>query len=126
MNQFSKSDLDDFNREINASIETIFKRYGISYGGFKAAYKDGFYFFNILGSDGDIRDRYAELYKENCEAIGLPLEWLRSNIYNPETNQHLTVIGLDPNCEEACVRLEDKDGVPCNITPSSLLRLMSI
>lgn len=126
MKQLSKSDLRDFNTEMKNAIESVFKRYGISYGGFKGIYKDGFYFMNVIGSDGNIKDKYAQLYIENCDAVGLPQEWLKSNIYNPETNQHLTVLGLDPNCSDACIRLEDKDGESFNMKPSDLLRLMSI
>lgn len=125
MKHLSKSDLEDFNTELNTALGNIFKRYGVSYGGFKGVYKDGFYFMNVLGSDEKIQDKMAQLYVDNCSAIGLPEEWLRSNIYNPESNQHMTVVGLDPNCEEACVRLEDKDGVSYNLAPADLLRLMS-
>lgn len=125
MKHLSKSDLKDFNTEIHNALGNVFKRYGVSYGGFKGVYKDGFYFMNVIGSDGNINDKFAQLYLENCAGIGLPEEWLKSNIYNPESNQHLTVIGLDPNCEDACVRLEDKDGVSYNMTPADLLRVMS-
>lgn len=125
MRNLSKSDLSDLNEEINTALKSVFNRYGLHYGGFKGVFKEKFYFINALGSENDIHEMYAELYNKHCKAVGLAEEWLKAMVHNPATDREMCVIGLDPLCGEACVRLEDKEGNRYNITPSELHRLMS-
>lgn len=125
MKNLSKSDLSDLNDELNTSLKSIFDRYGIFYGGFKGVFKDGFYFLSALGSEKDIYQCYEELYVKHCHAVGLAEEWLKAPVHNPNTGRDLVIIGLDPLCGEACVRLEDKEGRRYNMTPNEVHRLMS-
>lgn len=125
MKNLSKSDLSDLNEEINTSLQSIFSRYGLSYGGFKGVFKDGFYFLSVLGSEEDIYKGYADLYVKHCQAVGLAEEWLQAPVHNASTGRDMVIIGLDPLCGEACVRLEDKEGRRYNMTPYEVHRLMS-
>lgn len=125
MKNLSNNDLSDLNNQLESSLKSVFSQYGIEYGGFKGAFRDGFYFLNVLGSEGSIYERYADLYRKNCKAMGLAEEWLNAEVVNPATDRVMVVIGLDPSCSEACVRLEDKEGARYNLTPSEVHRLMS-
>ena len=85
-------------------------------------FNDGF-ICNVTIYKGDYKDVMRKAYLDGCESLGLKAEWLEHQFFFPEIQQNVSIIGMDLDGGEYCIRLLGSRGKELNAHPIRIKEL---
>lgn len=113
-----------FNEELAKLLKKLGEKYGYKIPSFNALEKDGALFINLTAFSGKPDNFYRHWYLANAIDLGLEESWLGVSFENHNKTKTLTLIGLDPDGGENCIRVRDGSKVDFHISPATLSHLI--
>ncbi|MFS1428481.1 hypothetical protein LMH73_015350 [Vibrio splendidus] len=78
---------------------------------------------NLTIYKGDYKDIMREAYIEACESFRMKKDWLDNQFFFPEIQQNVSIIGIDLDGGEYCIRLVASNGRELNAHPIRIKEL---
>lgn len=122
----NSSKTDRFVSDVQKQLAKIATKHGFKLPKFNSFEIDGAIFLNVTAFN-EIPDKvYAKWYKQNCKAIGLNENLLNQKFFYKESSSYLSIIGIDPDGGERCIRVRDEKGTDFHMHPLEVKRAMLI
>lgn len=114
-----------FNEELNRALKKISEKHGIKIPKYNASIIDGAMFLNLSVFNGNPSDYYKKWFIDNADILGLNKNLVGKSFLNHNKSKTLTIIGLDPDGGDKCIRVEDEDKQHYHLSPAAILKLLA-
>lgn len=118
----SSSATDRFVSDVKKQLAKIATKHGLKLPNFNSFEIDGAIFLNITAFNGDPDKTYAKWYLKNCETVGLEKKLLNTKFFYKEHAEFLSIIGIDPDGGERCIKVKNENGEYFHMHPSEIKR----
>jgi hypothetical protein len=113
-----------FIEELKKASAKLATQYGLLIPDFVSAETDDGIYINLTAYNKKPSEIFAELFHQRSKELGLEPAWLGSSFLNPKTGRKLTIMGLDPDGGDWCVRLTGDDGFDYHMSPAAVSTLI--
>lgn len=113
-----------FINELKREAKRLASHYGIDLPDFPVIETDYSFSMNVTAYKGESSAYFSKLYLDRCKEIGMEPDWLDVVFLSNDKSITFSIVGLDPDGGDQCVRLKGDDGGDYYMSPSAVTYLI--